>query len=202
MDNTINENDITWERESGESYTGPATPRSQPFPSQTSAVGIESIRRARREGLNLKQFPLKRTGGIALVRRPSLLSLAVNGQIPQNLKGIVNAMVLEGSRKDKEQASEEFLSGDDPLGRMADLVRATAIAGFANPKLVADNTSGPIPNDTMYVSEIDIDDLTEYFYWCQRDEEEKAAAVASFPERESEPVSARPRLQAVRADAI
>lgn len=195
------DSDISYEPVGTGQIDIPATPPTR-FPSQVSAVGIESIRRAKRDGSNFKQFVLKRTGGIALVRRPSMLSMSVNGQIPEYLQPLVKKMVMKSGQADAQKAQEEFLENGDPIEKMADLFRATAIAGFENPKLVPDNHQGPLPANTMYVGEIEIEDLGDYWQWCQGDGEEKAKAVASFPESEGESVSPGPRLQAVRPDAV
>jgi len=178
-------------------------PPSEGYRSVTSAEGIRSIRDAKRSGAMYKRFPLRRTGGVAIVRRPSLLSLAVGGQVPQHLRKLVDEMVMAGVRAgDRASAQDEFLAGGDPLAKMADLVRATAIAGFVDPKLVEDGRPGPLADDTMYVGEIDIDDLQEYFLWCQRDEEVQASTVATFPREQTEPVLARSGGSPVRSDAV
>lgn len=176
----------------------------------SSISGAESIRRARKAGLNRIRFELKRTGGVAVVKRPSLLSLAVSGTLPNNLRGLVDQVVMKTVQSPDE--------ANDALKTMtvADvkaLIDCTAIAGFIDPPLVetqyvvktpggmipfpgvdrwidleekgwirCDRNGIAMPAGEWFVDEIDIDDRQEFFLWCQGQEMEAAKTVAPFPQ--------------------
>ena len=122
-----------------ESEELPTIPRqtvsSSPVPliSPVAAVaGAASIKRARQMGLNRIAFALKRTGGAAVVRRPSLLALAVSGTLPNNLRGLVDQVVMKQvqSPDDASDALKTMTVQDIKM-----LLDATAIAGFIDPPL-------------------------------------------------------------------
>lgn len=187
----------------------------------TAAVGIASIQAARRRGDHRPTFHLQNTGGVALVKRPSMLALANSGALPANLRPMIEAVVIREIRTPTDEVQKALDTFD--LNNMIELIDATCIEGFINPMLVPDdhvkdpsgevkkwpgpdkfldleqegwvrcNRGGQVYDQkVMYLSEIDPDDRFEFFGWCNGRSAQEAQAVAPFPANGEDAVSPAP----------
>ena len=113
------------------------------------------------------------------VRRPSLMFLATSGRLPTTLQNIVSRMFEDDADAVAVAAAIEAAAKND-LPMIAALVQANAIEGFVDPRLVpAYMEPGP---DELRVTEIDMEDLLEFFTWCNGGASEESDALAEFHE--------------------
>lgn len=96
------------------------------------------------------------SGKVAQVRRRSIFVLVKAGQIPNDLKAIVQSFISspQGAR---EVASQNF----EAMFQIIDIV---AKACFVYPKL-ADEKKNKLGEDEIYVSDIDFDDKLYVYLW-------------------------------------
>jgi hypothetical protein len=181
------------------------------------AVGAASIKAARRDGSHRPTFPLERTGGVARVKRPSMLALGNSAALPDHLRPLIEAIAVRAIREPSEavKAQMDQFNVQDAI----ELVDVTCIEGFLDPTLVpndsikspegkvynwpgsakfdkledqgyvrCDPDGNPYGDSVMYLDEIDLDDRAEFFAWCNESTRREAAAVAPFPADINNPV--------------
>lgn len=208
---------------------GKAAPTSQPntFHNMNPvdiAVGLSSMRQAKKSGNAYHVFKLTHTGGMARVKRPSMFSMAaIREGIPNHLqqffRNYVTAATSAELGKTGSQAAKmiEKEVETNPM-MIVDLASATVIVGFVSPRVVdtgkivntmrnqiapwpgteafytieddgwrrADANGQPLPDDTVFIDEIEVEDRIRYFNFCQNLEQEEVKAAGNFPKKQSE----------------
>lgn len=172
-----------------------AAVQAAPPPQRTAAV-TSLASRIRAAGRASHPFTLLHTTPEPIdvyVQRPSLVYLMSNGLVPSSCKELVNDLTRDRSKRGvtSEQNVQNVLDerGAEMLELMGDLLRATAIAGWVNPELVASQHELVDSERQMLVTEIDQLDLERYFTWCQGEDAADFAAVKSSPREESPAVA-------------
>jgi hypothetical protein len=113
-----------------------------------------------------------------VVRKPSLMYLAMSGRLPAKLQAVVGKMFDDSDAADKIGQEIEDAAKQD-FNLIYQLITSNAIEGFVDPRLVPEGVeAGP---DELSVSEIAFEDLMEFFTWCNAGAEEQSAALAEFP---------------------
>lgn len=190
-------------------------PKSNGAAPPSRAAAIRAAREATRTTRETT-FPLSATGGEAVVRRLDLLELIALDAIPAALQSIVNDLLetqLGGEGTGEEPAVTDVIrAAGGPLAALKQqqaLADAACLAGFIDPRVVAQASDVTNPDTEIIIDEIERSDRLAYWTWCQGGElpaligvfPEPAAAAAAGPLGESlrdEPVELPVRL----ADAV
>lgn len=196
----------------------------QPYSPMEVAVGLSSMRNAKKSGNAYHIFKLTHTGGIARVKRPSMFSMAaIRDGIPNHIASFFKSYVTAATSNELGKTGsaaakqvEKELETNPML--IVELASATVIVGFVSPRVVdggkivnpmraqvsewpgsemfyaieddgwkrADAHGNILPDDTVFLDEIEVEDRIRYFNFCQSIEQEEAKPAASFPKNESE----------------
>lgn len=184
------------------------------------AVGLSSMRNAKKTGNAYHVFRLTHTGGVARVKRPSMFSMAaIRDGIPSHISAFFRTFVTAATSNElgktgsaaHKQVEKELET--NPL-LLVDIASATVIVGFVSPRVVetgkivntmrgqvsdwpgaemfygieddgwkrADQHGNVLPDDTVFIDEIEVEDRIRYFNFCQSLEQAEAKPVAAFPE--------------------
>lgn len=184
------------------------------------AVGLNSMRQAKKSGHAYHVFKLTHTGGTARVKRPSMFSMAaIRDGIPNHIAAFFRNYVTAATSNElgrtgsaaSKQVEKELET--NPM-MIVDISSATVMVGFVSPRVVetgkivnplrgqiadwpgseafytiedegwkrADGNGNVLPDDTVFIDEIEVEDRIRYFNFCQSIEQEEAKPVAAFPE--------------------
>lgn len=184
------------------------------------AVGLSSMRQAKKTGHAYHIFKLTHTGGVARTKRPSMFSMAaIRDGLPNHISAFFKSYVTAATSNELGKTGsaaakqvEKELETNPML--IVDIASATVIVGFVSPRVVdtgklvnpmrgqisewpgteafyaiedegwkrADMNGNVLPDDTVFIDEIEVEDRIRYFNFCQSLEQEEAKPVAAFPE--------------------
>jgi hypothetical protein len=157
--------------------------RGLPTAGSPRANKAQAIRNARRKH---EIFVLRYTAEEPIeveVRTPDIASLIGLGLVPVSARELVNQLIRQADIKSEAEASKAAskLVEQSPMGAIeayTDLVNATVIAGFVNPKVVL-HLKDVVDDDTVWIDDIDYRDRTAYFEWINVGRGQEADAVKS-----------------------
>ncbi len=117
--------------------------------------------------------------------RPGLPYLMSMGLVPHHIRDLVNDLIRD--RQGGELKLDAYVEkyGIEVVEKFMDLVDATCIAGFVNPRLVLKPEDVEDPETQLSVKEIHPEDRSAFFHWAQQEVAAEAAIVKSDPRAES-----------------
>jgi hypothetical protein len=146
------------------------------IPSRAEAL---AKRKAERDGF---AFPLTITGGVARVRRITLVELAANDALPAAMQAVVLEAFNEANQRDPN-APMTWDVAKHNIQRQTQLARIMCISGFITPRLVESQSEADAADDpnVWWVDDLYRDEQVAYLNLCLSISQEDAAGLAPFP---------------------